>query len=93
MKYKIISKKMDDEEISKKLIAMFSDYIVCEDDVLDFEETVFNFGKCVCDCLTHKQQEDLFGIVFQCYDQAFDYMLINISSLRPVLEIYVNNDL
>lgn len=80
-------------DISKMLIVNCPNAIVLNsDDELDFEETVYNFAVYVCDGKSGFKQDETFGRVFQDYDDAYDYLINHINTLRYDLEDFIMSD-
>ena len=84
--------KIQDEQISRKLVNTYSDSIVLTDDgQLDFENSVYGIAVAVCDNMSDAQQWGILGERFENYDDAYDYIISHVQSLREELEKIINN--
>lgn len=86
-------KMMSAGDISQTLIVNCpNDIVLNSDDELDFEETVYNFAVSVCDGKSGLKQDEAFGQVFCDYDEAYEYLIGHVNTLRYDLEDYAMSD-
>ena len=84
------AKTMIPENLVKRLINTYTECIVTDSDgELDFEETIYNFSKKIVDDMGGSQQKSVFGVVFDGYDDCYDYLENKVPSLRHELEVFL----
>jgi hypothetical protein len=84
------AKTMISENLVKRLINTYTECIVTDSEgELDFEETIYNFSKKIVNDMGESQQKSVFGIVFDRYDDCYDYLENHVPSLRHELEMFL----